>query len=174
MKLTKTIAGFCLVLLSGAFLAGDSIGPVQSAALPKWCGKPLRAFEDTTVANVSVALVGTLVRRFELGPPGFGTSPKIDRKWVAWFLRLDFKTSVILMDPELAPERTIVVREIQVRGPLEYRGEYTEYLNRHVRVTGPFWKASDPSDLGEVVLEGRGIELARPIGCDGRERISNI
>jgi len=119
-----------------------------------------------------VTLSGVLTRRFEWGPPGFGENPKVDRKWQAWILDLDYIVPVSLIDAE-TPSELVSVRRLQSRGPLEMTRAYDGFLDRHVAITGTLWQAGEPSDVTPVTLQMTQIRLIGNAKCDGHELPSN-
>ncbi len=154
-----------LVCLSLWFGAGAEAGTVK-----KWCGGPVPAHGDEEHEGQIVSLSGILICKPELGPPGWGETPKIDSHWKAWFVRLDYATPMIVPTPEFANNdlRTKIEYEIQVRGRFEFDGTYEHLKGKHVTVTGPLGQGAEPTNLGDAQLETTEIKVAGPVACDGK------
>jgi hypothetical protein len=162
MKLSLLRALACLALWAG-------VG-AQAGTIRKWCGDPLLAHGDEEQSGQIVSLSGILVTKPERGPPGWGETPKIDSRWTAWFIKLDYATPMIVpnLDSPASGLRTKIEYEIQVRGKFEFDGTYKNLKGKHVLVTGPLGQGAEPSNLGDAQLETTEIKIVGPTGCDGK------
>ena len=130
-------------------------------------GEPLRAYGPEEKNEQIVSISGTVIKRQAWGPPGFGETPKIDDRWTAWFIKLDYPVAVHL--PELDAfnrEKTAVEHELQVRGRFEFDGTYRKLLGKHVIARGLLWVAMIGSDIGDANLDTKEIAVASPAACD--------
>ena len=136
---------------NGAFARTDGI----------WCGKPFHTGEPS-------AVTGALQRQAVWGPPNYGATPKIDKKYNIWVLKTDYPLPVYINGEFDLPLKKITVRTLQLIGPDASEHGFDDFQQRHVLVIGRLMTQIFPGDYTPVTIETKGIQLSGNVSCDGR------
>lgn len=112
-----------------------------------------------TFGTDQVELSGVLFSEDHWGPPTFGESPESDKKFTAWFVKLDKTIHVKYENEEKMTERveTDVVQIYLLDSDIGDKA--LRSLNKmHVMVKGKLANIISPSDVGRVILNAVEIE----------------
>lgn len=108
-----------------------------------------------------------------LGAPGYGETPKIDKHYTLWILKLDEPLRVIVKKDEFQYAADRAEKEIQVwwqKNEATDRNSYFAMRGKHVVAAGELWAQMFPLEVRHIVIHPTSVRLGVRIACDGSER----